>query len=47
MKTSNPAGPFDEFINPNKKKKKTNNKIFKGLTGKQLDIFRDRNDGPV
>tara|TARA_R100001015_G_C4614744_1_gene170650 strand:- start:131 stop:268 length:138 start_codon:yes stop_codon:yes gene_type:complete len=45
MKTSNPAGPFDEFINPNKKKKKS--KVFKGLTGKQLDIFGQDNNGPV
>ena len=47
MKTSDPRGPFDEFINPNKKKNKKNGKVFKGLTGKQLDIFHDRNDGPV
>ena len=47
MKTSDPRSPFDEFINPNKNKKKKNSKVFKGLTGKQLDIFHDRNDGPV
>ena len=46
MKTSNPAGPYDEFINPNKKKKKKS-KVFKGLTGKQLDIFGQDNNGPV
>ena len=29
------------------KKKKKKDKTFKGLTGKQLDIFHERNDGPV
>ena len=48
METSNPAGPFDIFKNPNNvKKKKKNGKVFKGLTGKQLDIFGQHNDGPV
>ena len=47
MKTSDPRSPFDEFINPNKKKTKQNGKVFKGLTGKQLDIFGQDNDGPV
>ena len=47
MKTSDPRSPFDEFINPNKKKKNKNGKVFKGLTGKQLDIFGQDNNGPV
>ena len=48
MKTSNPAGPFDEFINPNKKKKKKNGKVFKGLTGTQLNLdLYGRGNGPV
>ena len=48
MKTSNPAGPFDEFINPNKNKKRKNGKVFKGLTGKQLNLdLYGRGNGPV
>ena len=49
MKTSDPRSPLDEFVNPNRKKKKS--KTFKGLTGKQLEIdydyFSNDNDGPV
>lgn len=49
METSDPRSPFDIFKNPNnvKKKKNKNGKVFKGLTGKQLDIFKEGNNGPV
>ena len=51
METSDPRSPFDIFKNPNnvKKKKNKNGKVFKGLTGKQLDldIFTGGNNGPV
>ena len=41
------GSPFQDVRDYSGKKKKKKDKTFKGLTGKQLDIFGQDNDGPV
>ena len=41
------GSPFQDVRDYSGKKKKKKDKTFKGLTGKQLDIFGQDNHGPV
>ena len=41
------GSPFQDVRDYSGKKKKKKDKTFKGLTGKQLDIFGQDNKGPV